>query len=72
MKNTMFLTPEQEQARKEKEQAIESLKYNSMCYGCKEFCADCGGTTESCGAAAFGTKKPIFRAFTLWRHMSRN
>ena len=46
MKNTMILTAEQEQARKEREQAIESLKYNSMCYGCKEFCAGCDGTTE--------------------------
>lgn len=31
MKNTMILTVEQEQARKERKQAIESLKYNSMC-----------------------------------------
>ena len=46
MKNTMILTPEQEQARKEREQAIESLKYNPMCYSCKELCAGCDGTTE--------------------------
>lgn len=32
---TIFATPEQEQARKERKQAIESLTYNTMCYGCK-------------------------------------
>lgn len=60
MKNTMFLTPDQEQARKEKEQAIESLKYNSMCYGCKEFCADCGGTTEKLWSGCIWYKKTDF------------
>lgn len=60
MKNTMFLTPEQEQARKEKEQAIESLKYNSMCYGCKEFCADCGGTTEKLWSGCIWYEKTDF------------
>ena len=31
MKNTMILTPEQEQTRKEREQAIESLKAALAC-----------------------------------------
>ena len=48
MKNTMILTPEQEQARKEREQAIESLKYNSMCYGCKALHKNCEGTASKC------------------------
>ena len=60
MKNTMILTPEQEQARKERKQAIESLKYNSMCYGCKEFYADCGGTTEKLWSGCIWYKKTDF------------
>ena len=60
MKNTMILTHEQEQARIEREQAIESLKYNSMCYGCKEFCADCGGTTEKLWSGCIWYKKTDF------------
>lgn len=60
MKNTMILTVEQEQARKERKQTIESLKYNSMCYGCKEFCADCGGTTEKLWSGCIWYKKADF------------
>lgn len=60
MKNTMILTPEQEQVRKEREQAIESLKYNSMCYGCKEFCAGCDGTTEKVWSGCIWYKKADF------------
>ena len=43
---TIFVTPEQEQARKERKQAIESLKYNTMCYGCKSLHKTCDGTTS--------------------------
>lgn len=39
----MTLTPEQEQRRKDSKQAIESLKYNPMCYNCKKLCAGCNG-----------------------------
>ena len=47
MKNyIVFATPEQEQARKERKQAIESLKYNTMCYGCKALHKTCDGTTS--------------------------
>jgi hypothetical protein len=47
MKNyIVFATPEQEQARKERKQAIESLKYNTMCYGCKSLHKTCDGTTS--------------------------
>ena len=60
MKNTMILTPEQEQARKEREQAIESLKYNSMCYGCKEFCTECNGTTKKLWSGCIWYKKSVF------------
>ena len=42
----MILTPEQEQRRKDSKQAIESLKYNPMCYSCKKLCAECNGTIE--------------------------
>ena len=41
---TIFATPEQEQARKERKQAIESLTYNTMCYGCKALHKTCDGT----------------------------
>lgn len=45
MKNyTIFATPEQEQARKERKQALESLTYNTMCYGCKALHKTCDGT----------------------------
>lgn len=46
MAYNMILTPEQEQRRKDSKQALESLKYNSMCYGCKKLCAECDGTIE--------------------------
>lgn len=42
----MILTPEQERRRKDSKQALESLKYNPMCYGCKKLCAGCDGTTK--------------------------
>lgn len=42
----MILTPEQEQRREDSKQAIESLKYNPMCYSCKKLCAECNGTIE--------------------------
>lgn len=60
MKNTMILTPEQEQARKEREQAIESLKYNSMCYSCNELCTGCNGTTEKVWSGCVWYKKADF------------
>lgn len=60
MKNTIILTAEQEQARKEREQAIESLKYNSMCYGCKELCAGCNGTTKKLWSGCIWYKKSVF------------
>ena len=41
---TIFATPEQEQARKERKQALESLTYNTMCYGCKSLHKTCDGT----------------------------
>ena len=41
---TIFATPEQEQARKERKQALESLTYNTMCYGCKALHKTCDGT----------------------------
>lgn len=43
---TIFATPEQDQKRKDAMQALDSLKYNTMCYGCKEFCTGCDGTTK--------------------------
>ena len=60
MKNTMILAPEQEQARKERKQAIESLKYNSMCYGCKKLCAGCNGTTEKLWSGCIWYNKTDF------------
>lgn len=60
MKSNMILTAEQEQARKERKQAIESLKYNSMCYGCKEFCAECNGTAEKLWSGCILYKKTDF------------
>ena len=60
MKNTMILTPEQEQTRKEREQAIKSLKYNSMCYGCKELGAGCDGTAEKVWSGCVCYKKTDF------------
>lgn len=41
---TIFATPEQEQARKERKQALENLTYNTMCYGCKALHKTCDGT----------------------------
>ncbi len=46
MKNTMILSSEQEQKRKDAMQALDSLKYNTMCYGCKALHKTCGGTTS--------------------------
>lgn len=43
---TIFATPEQEQARKERKQALKSLTYNTMCYGCKALHKTCDGTTS--------------------------
>ena len=60
MKNTIILTAEQEQARKESKQAIESLKFNSMCYGCKEFCTECNGTTKKLWSGCIWCKKANF------------
>lgn len=60
MKNTMILTPEQEQTRKEREQALESLKYNSMCYSCEKFCAGCNGTAEKLWSGCVWYKKADF------------
>lgn len=60
MKITMILAPAQEQTRKEREQAIESLKYSSMCYGCKELCAECNGTTEKVWSGCIWYKKADF------------
>lgn len=47
MKNIMILTPEQEQRIKEAKQALDSLTYNTMCYGCKALHGDCKGTTNN-------------------------
>ena len=41
MTYSMILTPEQEQRRKDSKQALESLKYNPMCYGCKKLWDGC-------------------------------
>ena len=60
MKNTIILTAEQEQTRKEREQAIERLKYNSMCYGCKKLCAGCNGTAEKVWSGCVWYKKTDF------------
>ena len=46
MKNTMILTPEQEQKRKDAMQALDSLTYNTMCYDCKALHKSCAGTTS--------------------------
>lgn len=43
---TIFTTPEQEQKRKDAMQALDSLKYNTMCYGCKALHKICDGTTS--------------------------
>lgn len=43
---TIFTTPEQDQKRKDAMQALDSLKYNTMCYGCKALHKTCGGTTS--------------------------
>lgn len=43
---TIFATPEQEQKRKDAIQALDSLKYNTMCYGCKALHGNCKGTTS--------------------------
>ena len=60
MKSTMILAPEQEQKRKDAMLALDSLTYNTMCYGCKEFCADCGGTTEKLWSGCIWYKKTDF------------
>lgn len=46
MKNIMILTPELEQKRKDAMQALDSLTYNTMCYGCKALHGNCKGTTS--------------------------
>lgn len=43
---TIFTTPEQEQKRKDAMQVLDSLKYNTMCYGCKALHKTCDGTTS--------------------------
>ena len=43
---TIFATPEQEQKRKDAMQALDSLKYNTMCYGCEALHKNCKGTTS--------------------------
>lgn len=43
---TIFATPEQEQKRKDAMQVLDSLKYNTMCYGCKALHKTCEGTTS--------------------------
>ena len=43
---TIFATPEQEQKRKDAMLALDSLKYNTMCYGCKALHGNCKGTTS--------------------------
>lgn len=43
---TIFTTPEQEQKRKDAMLALDSLKYNTMCYGCKALHKTCDGTTS--------------------------
>lgn len=43
---TIFTTPEQEQKRKDAMQALDSLTYNTMCYGCKALHKTCDGTTS--------------------------
>lgn len=43
---TIFATPEQEQKRKDAMLALDSLKYNTMCYGCKVLHKTCAGTTS--------------------------
>lgn len=60
MKNTMILTPEQEQRRKDSKQALESLKFNSMCYGCKKLCAGCDGTTDKVWTGCIWCEKSDF------------
>ena len=47
MKNIMISTPEMEQRRKDAMQALDSLTYNTMCYGCKALHRDCKGTTNN-------------------------
>lgn len=46
MKNTMILTPELEQKTKDAMQALDSLTYNTMCYGCKKLHGSCKGATS--------------------------
>lgn len=44
MAYSVVLTKEQQQTRKEAKQALDSLKYNTMCYRCKKFLNGCAGT----------------------------
>lgn len=46
MKNTIILTAEQEQKRKDAMQALDSLTYNTMCYGCEKLHGSCEGTAN--------------------------
>lgn len=41
---TIFATPEQDQKIKGAMQALDSLTYNTMCYGCKSLHKTCDGT----------------------------
>lgn len=46
MKNTMVLTAEQERKIKDAMQALDSLTYNTMCYGCEKLHGSCEGTVS--------------------------
>lgn len=60
MKNTMILTPERAQKRKDAVQALDSLKYNTMCYDCKKFLNGCGGTVTKVWDGCIWHKKTDF------------
>lgn len=45
-KYIMVATDEQIERSKARRQAIESLKYNPMCYNCKNFGKSCKGSTN--------------------------
>ena len=44
MEYTIILTNEQIERSKARRKAIEALKYNPMCYGCKNFGKSCNGS----------------------------
>ena len=60
MAYNMILTPEQEQRRKDSKQALESLKYNPMCYDCKKLCTGCNGTVKKLWSGCIWYKKSDF------------